>query len=178
MSAWRRLAAGVRDRIERDWLARWHGLAERERRVLAAAAVLLPLMLLVFGVLLPLHDAHRRLQADAAAMERMAVEAERLAERILARGDAATAPRRNLMAMVESLARETGVRAAMSRIRPQPAAGGGQRLLVEFRDAPYAALVRFVDRLARGSADLVEMRVQRASTSGRVHARAVIRSGA
>ncbi len=171
-----------REWIGRAWLPRWQACSPRERMLLMAAAVLLPLAVLVFGVWLPLHDANRALRAQAADIERQAAEAERLAARIVAAGvrqgggHGAGGAQGSLLATVERLARESGVRGAMSRIRPQPAARG-ERLLVEFRDVPFDALVRFVDGLARAGADLAGMRVQRAAASGRVHARAVIQGG-
>ncbi|MDX8402484.1 MAG: type II secretion system protein GspM [Mariprofundaceae bacterium] len=183
MRRWRAWVERVRrelaGRLARELGPRWQALQPRERALLLAAGWLLPVAGIVFSVMLPLHDANRSLRAEAVKIEQAAAEAERLASIAVASGakGGVVEAGQDLLAVVERLARKTGVRTAMSRIRPQPATEG-QALLVEFRSVSWASLLRFVDGLAQRGVDLGEMRVQQAASGGRVHARAVIRRGA
>ncbi len=173
--------------VAQAWLARarelwaqralpwWRGLQARERLVLMVAAVVLPLAMLVFGVMLPLQEHNARLHAELAAALNDAAEAERLAALIVGQGGARQ--RVDLLAEAERLARQAKLREAMSRIRPQPAADGGQRLLIEFRDAPWPALVRFARLLADAGIGVDVLRVQRGASSGHVHARLMLAAG-
>ena len=153
---------------------RWGALEARERRVIVGGVALLLPVMLVFGVFLPLHDANQRLRRELPALQAQAEEAERLA-RLVARGGRKAAGG-DVLSTVERLAREAGVRERLTRIQPLPG-GDGRSLMLAFRDMPYPALPRFVQRLAEAGVGLVEMRVQRAGAPGRVHARLVVRGG-
>ncbi len=170
-----------------DWLARGHGAWERvrdaaiefyagreprEQRLLRLAAIVLPLALLVFGVLLPLADEREALRQALVAIEEQAAEAERLAEQVRHGGHVEG----GLLASVERLARRTGVRDAMTRIRPQPASGG-ERLFLELRNAGYRRVLAFVEALGKAGLGLDSLRLTRAEEPGKVHVQAVILGG-
>jgi len=65
----------VRQRIETELLPRYQQLESREQHLVLIAAVLLPLMLIVFGWLLPLQDRQKALRAELAQVQAQAAEA-------------------------------------------------------------------------------------------------------
>jgi len=154
---------------------RYQQLVPREQRLLLAAAVLLPLMVLWFGIVLPLHDRQQALQADLVVLQQQAGEAQYLATQAgkQGNGDKAAQPV-NLLASVEQLARQLQLREFMTRIRPQPAAEGVQRLMLELKDAPYERVIRFSHALANENLELYSMKIQIGAAGGLVHVQAVI----
>jgi len=170
--------AGARLWFETHLLPRYQQLEVREQRIVLLASVLLPLMFIVFGLILPLQERQDHLRADLKKVQAQVAEAERLAlyltehaVELKASGGAAE----NLLSRVERLARQTKVRAFMTRIKPQFSPdSGSQRLMVTIKDVPYDAILRFIHTLAEQNLDLDGIKLQATKSPGRVHLRAMI----
>jgi type II secretory pathway component PulM len=152
--------ARVRERIDgikARLLPRYQRLQPREQRLLQVAAWLVPALVLVFGLILPLHDRVVRLRSDIGALAAQAGVANALADQLRLHGTRAPAAA-NPMSGIETAAQQTKVRGFITRIKPDLSpADGKQRLIVNLKAAPYADLVHFLGRLrAQG------MRVARA----------------
>jgi len=167
-------------RFEQEWLPRYRQLDSREQRLVLVAAVLLPVIIILFGLLLPLKDRHDALRENLTAVQVQAVEAEKMARYLVEHaaerkgGSAAE----NMMTTVERLARQTGVRRFMTRITPQITPDGGQkRLMISMKNAPYDATLKFIHALAERNLGLNSLKLQAADSPGHVHVRAVL-SGA
>ncbi len=162
--------------LQEQWLPRYRQLSRREQQLLHGAGILLPLLVVVFGILLPLHDRQLALRANVAALKQQAAEAQMLAGMLAGQGKAGIGRRHaSVMASVEKLGKRVKLREYMTRIRPQPGGTNGvQRLLLQMKDAPYASLVRFQHALAQDGLHLLSIRIQQGSRAGFVHVQAVI----
>ena len=177
----KRLADTAQLRFEEHVLARYQQLEGREQRLVLAAAVLLPLMILVFGLMLPLKDRQEQLRAEVQAVQTQVAEAERLAlfltehaVELKATGGAS----QNLLGTVEQLARQTNVRSFMTRIKPQPSLNSGeQQLMLSIKDVPYDAVMRFMHALASRNLGLNSLKFQATAAPGKIHVQAVITAG-
>ncbi len=170
----------IRQRIEAHILPRYQQLESREQRIVLAAAVLLPLMFIVFGLLLPLQDSQKALRAELTQIQAQAAEAAKLALYLSQHADerkSAGATSENLLTVVERMARQTQVRHFMTRIKPNTSPDGHEQLMVRMKDAPYDAMLRFIHALAEHHLGLNTLKLQAADAPGYVHVRAVI-SGA
>ena len=153
---------------------RYASLQPREQRVLLVAAVLLPLLVFVFGVWLPLRDRVRALEAslphDSARLlevQMLAVEAGKHSGKSPARGD--------LPSMVERQSRAAGIRTFITRIKPRPAASGVQRVAVQLRKAPYAGVVRFLSGMAALGVSVPRVKLADVARNGLVDADVLFR---
>lgn len=158
-------------------LPRYQQLERREQRIVLFAAVILPVAILIFGALLPMQDKQRELQVELAGLQQQAEIAEALAIQLAESGTTGkqTGRQAPLLATVEQLARQGGVRKYMTRIRPQPSVDGtSERLMLQLKDVPFDANVRFVDALARKHLGLGSMKIQAGTSAGLVHVRAMI----
>lgn len=97
----------------------WNGLAAREQMLVGAAGGLLAVMLLVFGIVLPVVAATERAVEDADAAERQLAIMQRMKREwdgLHRRLDSvesrirASGQRENLLTLLESLARQAGVK--------------------------------------------------------------------
>lgn len=167
----------LRERIAATLLPRYQQLESREQRVLLVAAIVLPLILVVFGLLLPLQDRQIALQKQLAAAQTQAAEAEQLALFLAQHASDVKSTggvEQNLLTTVEALARQTRVRSFMVRIKPHTLPDGSEQLMLRMKDAPYDATLRFIHALASNKLGLVSLKLQPAKVSGHVHIRAVI----
>ena len=168
----------VMARLREAWLPRYQQLEPREQRMLLIAAVILPLMVLVFAVLMPLHDRQLSLQSELTAAKSDAKEAQSLAKILTSRaasGQGGTGSNGTLLTMVEQKARETGVRGYMTRLKPQRSPGGGhEQLMLQIRSAPYTATVKFFHAIAGMRAGVKSIELKPAGKPGLVHVRAMI----
>jgi len=171
------LLAPVLQSLETEWLPRYQQLERREQRLLLAAALLLPVLIVVFGLLLPMQERQQALRADLARIEKQAAEAEQLAQYLI-RHPAQTehaAASGQLLTTVEQLARKTGVRQYMTRIKPQISPDGAtQRLMIRMKDAPYDATLRWIDALARAHAGLKSLKTEATDKPGYVNVSAML----
>jgi len=161
-----------RPMIEKYWIPYYQSLAERERRLLLFAAVVLSIMLLVFAIILPLNAARHGKELVLVSLQQQVYEAETLAERLQSQGG--VQPRGSVMSVVDQLARVAQVRQFMTRLRPQPSGNGGQRLLIQMRDAPYDKTILFFKALSKKHLSLLQVKLQQAEQQGYVHVQAVI----
>jgi len=152
----------------------YQALDEREQKVVRIAAIALPLIIFVFGILLPTLDKNAALRANIATLAVQVHEANQLADSLAANPQVAQAGNEsNLLGTVDKLARQTGVRSFMTRLRPQQVMGGEQRLQTQIKDAPYAKVADFLATLERSGLPVDQLKIQ-ASSEGLVHMQAVI----
>jgi len=162
---------------EMHLLSRYQQLDTREQHLVLVAAVLLPLMLIVFGLLLPLQDRQLALRAELAQVQAQAAEATALAQYLSQhagerkRGGAAS---ENLLSVVDRIARQTHIRSFMTRIKPNNSPDGHEQLMLRMKDAPFDAALRFIHALVSHHLGLEMLKLQKGNTSGHVHIRAII----
>ena len=153
-------------------LESFKALSPREQR-LVFAALAIAVLLLVFGVLIPLDRsvahaqdrvAHKR--ADLKWMQEVAPELASSTLPSAARGE-------SLLVIIDRSARETGLSSALSS---EPAGPGA--LAVRLQKAPFDTLVAWLGRLAQQSGVSVESAtIERADAPGLVNA-AIVLNGA
>lgn len=161
-------------RLSLDALAQWLAqLSGRERRMVAAGALLAP-VLLVVGVLLPLDhsvaQAHARLLKKRTDLEWMQGVAPELA--------ASPAPPsgagESLLVIVDRSARESGLAGSLAGSEP----AGPQALSLRLQKAPFDQLVAWLARLAQQNGIRVDSAtIDGAGAPGMVNAAVVLHSG-
>lgn len=166
--------------FEEKLLSRYQQLEGREQRIVLVAALLIPQMIIVFGLILPLKERQDALRSEVAAVQLKVAEAERLALYLTKNAvslKASGGGGENLLSIVERLARQTSVREFMTRIKPQPSLNSGeQQLMLNIKDAPYDAILSFIHALASHNLGLSSLKLQATDSPGRVHVSAVIKA--
>ncbi len=150
----------------------YQSLLPREQRLVLFAAVILPVLLFIFGLALPLMDARDMKHASLLALQTQALEAESLARQLSRHGQHKTND--NTMAVVDQQARRTGVRSFIVRMRPQPAKDHKQRLLIHMRDVPYIKTVRFLHALSKQGLNLLQVKLQQAKKPAYIHVQVTV----
>lgn len=166
----------LRTQFEQQAVPRYQALSQRDQRILLILAAFLALTLPLFGVILPFNDALQSAREQVAELQLQSNEASRLADQ-LQRGGGAALASGSVMSQVDRIARSSGVRQYMTRIRPQAAAGGGETLLVHMKDAPYKESVSFLSALAEAGLGLTQLKLQAAESAGHIHFQAQITGG-
>ncbi|MDQ6973867.1 MAG: type II secretion system protein GspM [Mariprofundaceae bacterium] len=146
-------------------------LAEREQRLVAWALVLVPFMVLVFGVILPLNDALHNKERLLSDLQQHAEEAEQLAQQILKQG--VKKPHGSIISVVDQHARAQKVRPFITSLRPQ-LGGDKARLWIQMKQAPYAESVKFYEALAKQGIYIVQIKWQKTPVLGMVNVQAVV----
>ncbi|MDX8382799.1 MAG: type II secretion system protein GspM [Ghiorsea sp.] len=173
-----------RDALQQKVLQAWethlapkyHALEEREQYIVRLAAILLPLIIFVFGMLLPAADKNTQLHAEIKAFSSQVAEAEQLAKQLAAqpqnqsKGNPSS---NNMLTQVDNLARKTGVRSFMTRLRPQQVMGSKPRLQAQIKNAPYAKVASFLTALANNNLPVSQIKIQ-AVSPGLVHVQTLI----
>jgi general secretion pathway protein M len=146
----------------------------RDQRVAAGAAILLVIML-IFGIFIPLDSsvarAHARVQRKQADLAWMRSVAPQLA----AAGTAITAPAsdRSLIVVIDTSARESGLGAALNSSEPS----GPGALRVRLDKAPFDTLMQWLARLSQQNGIHVETAsIDAAGPPGLVNAGIVLRT--
>ncbi len=165
----------LRSFVEQRLVPYYQALAQREQRLVAGSALFLAIMLPLFGVVLPLEDARKAMFENVKVLKSQAAEAERLADQLQSGGQVSITG--NVMSEVDRIARSSGVREFMTRIRPQAGIGGNKGLMVQMKNAPYREIISFVSAIADKGLGFSRMKLQAADTSGHVHLQAVISGG-
>jgi len=147
-------------------LPRYQQLQQRERRLVMGAAVVLPLLIVVFGLWLPLRDKAAAINAAMPELQAQLAEAKSLAARV-AKGGVAKAAQGDLLSVVDAAARASNIRQFITRIKPQPM-GNGQSALLQLRKAPYADAVRFFGQVASQGIATERARITDVSGNGLV----------
>ncbi|MBL4760398.1 MAG: type II secretion system protein M [Mariprofundaceae bacterium] len=151
----------------------YQSLAVREQNSLCFAAVFLPIIMVVFVIILPLHDAKQQRQGDLQALQQQALKAEDLAEVLQKKGPVNAV--RSTMAVVDAAAKNVKIQQFITRMRPQLGGiKGKQRLLIQMRSAPYSKVVIFLQHLSEQGLSLLSAKIQQDKQLGLVHLQAVV----
>jgi len=166
-----------RVKFSQDWInevavPHYQALAVQEQYILRFAAITLPLMLFVFAVILPLHDAKMNKQQALQELQQQAVKAESLSATLQKEGG--VNKQKNAMEIVDSTAKQVQVQKFITRMRPQVGGGSKQRLLIQMRSAPYSKTVDFLQRLFKQGLSLLSVKLQRDKQSSLVHVQVIV----
>jgi len=163
-------------RVAEFWYAvvmpRYHDLQPREQQLVVAAALLLPLIILLFGLLLPAQDARNAQAARLVALQNQLKTANQLADKLEQTVDIPVPT--NVLAAVEKLARAHAVRSFMTRIKPQTDLSGHQKLLLQMKQAPFAKVVHFIDGVTKRGLVIDQIKLQATKTPATVNMRMVL----
>ncbi len=121
----------------------WQGLEPRERRLLAAGAVVAAAMLGWAWVWQPLAAGRAALRAQIAEQRALRVWLEALPRAIPVNVPAAAAGTSSLLRVVDETLRAAGMAASIERIDPE----GTERVRVWLRAAPFDSLVGWLEQL-------------------------------
>lgn len=155
---------------------RYQALEQREQRLVLIAAIVLPLFLFLFGLVLPVMDKHAALEADISSYAEKLSEAQQLAAILAAnpaQADKQNSSNSNMLSQVDKLARSTNVRSFMTRLRPQQIMGGKSTIQVQMKNVPYASIVAFITALEKANLSISDLKLQSAS-QGLVQAQVII----
>ncbi|MDX8414302.1 MAG: type II secretion system protein GspM [Mariprofundales bacterium] len=163
-------------RVTEAWYAvvmpRYYDLQPREQRLVVGAALLLPLIVLLFGILLPAQDQRSAAAARLVALQDQLQTANHLADQ-LTQSVAIPVPS-NVLAAVEKLARTHGVRSFMTRIKPQTDLSGHQKLLLQMKQAPFAKVVPFMHGVTAQGLVIEQMKLLATKTPAMVDLQMVL----
>ena len=164
-------------KIESIWqqtfAPKYNALDDSEQRIVRIAAVLIPLILFVFGIVLPIMDKNTVLQHEISLLSKKVAEANQLADKITTKPKNTKAGNGSILSQVDALARQTQVRNFMTRLRPQPLSNGKQKLQTQIKDAPYKDIAAFIVALEQAGLSLSQVKIQK-TKPGFVHMQAVI----
>ncbi|HIP07155.1 MAG TPA: hypothetical protein EYG66_04715 [Mariprofundaceae bacterium] len=152
---------------------RYDALAESEQHIIKIAAIILPIIIFVFGVALPVADKNTALKNDMQKLSSQVAEANQLADVLNKKTKQQGANKSNLLSHVDNLARQSGVRQFMTRLRPQPVIGGKQQLQTQIKNAPYKSVAAFSTNLENNGLNITRIKIQ-AVSAGIVNVQATI----
>ncbi len=152
---------------------RYDALAESEQRIIKVAAIVLPIIIFIFGIVLPIVDKNTALKHDVQKLSSQVAEANQLADVLVKKPKQQGANNSNLLSHVDSLARQSGVRQFMTRLRPQPKIGGKQQLQTQIKNAPYKSIAAFISNLENNGLNITRIKIQ-AVSAGIVNVQATI----
>ncbi len=162
------MSGQLRQLYDLQLLPRYQRLQPREQRLLLGAGIAVPVVVLVFGLLLPIRDEVARLQQEQITLAAQAEEAGRFADRLQNQPHARNAIP-DLLSGIEQAARSGGIRQQVTRIRPRTTLDGGKQVRVHIKEALYAKVVPFLGQLGRGGVKIVQVRIDAAEAPGRVN---------
>jgi len=172
------IVAALKQSFEEHLLPRYQQLESSEQKIILFAALVVPFMIIVFGIMLPLQDKQNMLQNELSQRQEQATEAGQLANYINEHGANLTSNNstESLLIIVERLARQSKVRQFISRIKPQNSPNAGQQqLMLRLKSVPYTASLRFIHALAEHGLGLKSMKLQATKTPGLVNLYAMIK---
>jgi type II secretory pathway component PulM len=162
------------DAVWRSSLApRYHALNDSEQRLVRLAAIIIPLIIFVFGIVLPVLDTHAALKKEVSSLSTKVSEANQLADLLAQKPKTKALRNGNILSSVDNIARKTGVRSFMTRLRPQQIPGNKKSLQAQIKDVPYNKVVAFIAALEQAGLSLSQIKLQ-ASKPGIVHMQATI----
>jgi len=174
-SLWVNVSRRPRDLWRSYGLPWYQHLQQREQHLVMLAAVIIPLLVFVFGLWLPLRDEAQSIRSAMPGLQAQLAEAQLLAGRV-AKGGASAADQDDLLTVVDAVARSSHIRRFITRIKPQPGVRG-QRVLLQLRKAPYANVVRFLAQMASSGVSTERARLNDVDGKGLVDADIRLRSG-
>ena len=154
----------------------FNSLQSRERYMLVAAAVVVALVLFYVAVWDPMVSSVARLEKSVDSAQRQLVWMNNASSEILAHrrsGEQPAAARLNvsLITAVETTAKASGVRKAMTRMEPQ----GSSKITVELKKVDFDQLVGWIEKLGHEyGASVSQFSTRRTDGSGLVDARLII----
>ncbi|MDQ6970895.1 MAG: type II secretion system protein GspM [Mariprofundus sp.] len=167
----------LKQSVQIHLMPRYQQLERSEQKILLLASIVLPLMIIVFGIMLPLQDKQHTLQQAVHIAQSQATEAKQLASYLNTHAKASRSNDKveSLLTTVERLARQSKVRSFISRIKPQTSPNATQQhLMLRLKNVPYAAALRFIHALAEQQLNLKSMKIQSTSAAGIVNLYAII----
>ena len=96
-----------------------------------------------------------------------------LAELVRKGGDESS-PRQELLVVVEEAARRSGIRGAITRLKPQAGMGRAKHLLVHLKQVPYPKFVEFMSFLAERRFAMERVRLSAGARKAHVDAELLI----
>ena len=151
----------------------YENLAERERRMVLFGAIAV-VVLLILGVVLPLN------RNITQARQRVTVKQDDLnfiqsaVPQLASAGPAGAASGENLVVLIDSSARESGLGKSLASTQPT----GDKALRVRFERAPFDGLMAWLSRLAQSHGVRVESaEIEFAGEPGMVNAGLVLKAG-
>jgi len=149
----------------------WIGLAPRERKLVAAGAMVGGLLLLWAFVVFPQQRAHRAAIEAVANSERDLAWMQQAAPALRGSSASAASARRggrSFLAEVDSSARAAGLATAIGKVEPQP----NGRVSVSFSEVSFDGLMQWLEAfVAQHGARVESFSAQRVSGAGMVDAR-------
>lgn len=148
-------------------------LSARERRLVGAAGVVL-LLVLLFGVLLPLERGVSREQAQLAKKRADLATMQSMVPELQGAPPVASGGGESLLVIVDSSAREAGLAGALAGSEP----GASGSLAVRLEKAPFDNLLGWLARLALQNGVVVDSAtIEKTGAPGLVNAAIVLRTG-
>jgi general secretion pathway protein M len=155
------------------WRARWNALGARERRVFAALAGFLAVVLLYLLVWSPVQSGLAGARARLASVQtQLAQVREQAALVAKVRGAPSIAPPANPAALVEQAAEKHGLRGQLKRVDAE----GAGRVRVQLEGASFSALTAWLAELQQGGLRAESATLERHATPGTVNARLLLRA--
>ncbi len=156
------------------WRARWNALGARERRVVAALAGFLAVVLLYLLVWSPVQSGLARTRARLASVQAQLAQVKEQAALVArARSAPGVVPPSNPAAAVEQAAEKHGLRGQLKRVEAE----GAGRMRVQLEGASFSALTAWLAELQqRGGMRAESATLDRHANPGTVNARLLLRS--
>ena len=155
------------------WRARWNALGARERRVVAALAGFLAVVLLYLLVWSPVQSGLARARSRLASVQmQLAQVREQAALVAKVRGAPNIAPPVNPAALVDRAAEKHGLRGQLKRVDAE----GSGRVRVQLEGASFSALTAWLAELQQGGVRAESATLERHATPGTVNARLLLRA--
>jgi len=145
---------------QQSFAPKYNALDDSEQRIVRIAAIVIPLILFVFGIVLPVLDKNTALQQEVQSLAQKAQEANSLADMLANQPKQTKMLNGNILSQVDNIARQTQVRQFMTRLRPQPLANGKQQLQTQIKDAPYKDIASFIVTLEKAGLSLSQVKIQ------------------
>lgn len=162
--------AAIKLRVQEQWGPRYAALQPREQLIVKVGAVILPCIILLFGIILPLQDKQSMLQGNVTALLKQAHEAELLAT-TLQQHTVQTGPKPatgSLLSQMDVLASDLGLRSHVTQMRPQSSMDGKPRLRVLMKSIRYEEAADLLLAIDRTGLTVQQMKMQKAKKSAYV----------
>ena len=157
--------SGRYDGLRTSVLTYYQACAPREQKLLIVTSVLLPLVIVVFGLILPTYDRITELEHEVAIAKQQFSEARAIAEK-LQKNPGAVAPRGDTLVIVERVSRELQIRKFITHMKPVASLGGKKSLMIQMKGLPYSGAIRFLSRIGGVGISLEQLKLRSTDRSG------------